>query len=152
MKLSLHMPTLATNKRAYYDYEILEKLEAGLKLLGHEVKSAKSGNISLKGSYVTISNHTASLLNAHIGAYSKAGPLPGYDPTRSRPLLVKKRELRYLLGKTHEQGLTLVPLSMYTKRNLVKLEFAVARGKKKFDKREAIKEREWKRRKQRLEN
>ncbi len=80
MKLSLHMPTLATNKRAYYDYEILEKLEAGLKLLGHEVKSAKSGNISLKGSYVTISNHTASLLNAHIGAYSKAGPCRGMTP------------------------------------------------------------------------
>ena len=146
------MPTLATNKRAYYDYEILEKIEAGIKLLGHEVKSAKNGNISLKGAYVTITSHGASLLNAHIGAYGKAGPLPGYDPTRSRPLLVKKRELRYLLGKTHEQGLTLVPLSMYTKRTLVKVEFAVARGKKKFDKREAIKEREWKRRKSKLEN
>ena len=146
------MPTLATNKRAFYDYEILEKFEAGIRLSGQEVKSAKLGNMSLKAAYVVIGMQGATLLNAHIGKYSKAGPLPSYEPTRTRQLLLKKRELQTLWGKTHEQGLTLVPLSVYTKRTLIKVEVGLARGKKKYDKREAIKERDWKRRKARIMN
>ena len=146
------MPLLATNKRAFHDYHILETFEAGMALLGHEVKSARNGNVSLKGSYVAIGRTGALLLNAHIGAYDKAGALPSYDPTRTRSLLLKKKELRHLQGKIHEQGLTLIPLSLYTKGHLIKLEFALCRGKKQFDKRETIKQREWKRRQQRIEN
>lgn len=146
----MSMGTLATNKRARFDYDILETFEAGLQLLGHEVKSTKMGNVSLKSSYVVVGQKGAHLINAHIGRYSKAGPLPGYEPTRSRSVLLKKRELAYLQGKTHEQGLTLVPLSVYTKRTLIKLELGLGRGRKKYDKREAIKQREWKRQQSRI--
>ncbi len=146
------MPTLATNKRARYDYEILETFEAGLKLLGHEVKAARAGLMSLKASYVTITGKGPELLNAHIGKYKSAGELKEYDTTRSRPLLLKKKEIRQLRGKIHEQGLTLVPLSVYTAHNLLKLEFGLAKGKSKFDKRQSIKEREWKRQKARILN
>lgn len=140
------MPVLAINKRANYDYQILEKFEAGLSLLGHEVKSAKAGNVQLKGAFVTLSNAgRPAIINMHIGAYKKAGLLPSYNPTRTRELLLKKSEIKYLIGKRQEQGLTLVPLRVYTKHNRVKLEFGIGRGKKKFDKREDIKKRELKR-------
>ncbi|MBI5134945.1 SsrA-binding protein SmpB [Candidatus Uhrbacteria bacterium] len=146
------MPILATNKRARFDYEILETFEAGLKLFGHEVKAARSGLMSLKASYVTIGPQGPELLNAHIGKYKQAGELKGYEPTRSRQLLLKAREIKQLRGKIHEQGLTLVPLSVYTQRNLLKLEFALGKGKTQFDKRRSIKEREWKRQKARILN
>ncbi len=139
------MAVLAVNKRATFDYEILEKFEAGLSLVGHEVKSAKAGNIQLKGAYVTITNGRPTVLNMHIGAYPKAGPLPSYNPTRTRQLLLKKSEITFLTGKKQEQGLTLVPLRVYTSRNRVKLEFGIGRGKKKFDKRADIKKRDIKR-------
>lgn len=146
------MPTLATNKRATHDYQLLERFEAGIALWGHEVKAVRAGSVSLKAAYITIGLSGATLLNAHIGKYAQAGELAGYDPTRTRILLLKKKEIAYLKGKTHEQGLTLVPLSVYTKRNLLKIEFALARGKSNVDKRQSIKEREWKRRKQRILN
>ncbi len=136
---------LAVNKKAGFDYEILEKFEAGLMLLGHEVKSTKSGNASLKGAYVVIQGNTARLMGAHIGRLKQAGALPGYDPERGRQLLLHKKELRYLLGKAAEKHLTFIPLKLYTKAGKIKLEFAVARHKKKYEKREKIKEREVKR-------
>ena len=142
------MPILAVNKRANYDYEILKKYEAGLILLGHEVKSIKTGHISLKGSFVTIKHAKNNklpglyLINAHISLYKQAGSIKNHDPYRSRQLLVKKSEIKHLIGKKQEQGLTLVPLKIYTKHSLVKLEFGVGRGKKKYDKRENIKKRE----------
>ncbi len=136
------MPAIAKNKRACFDYEILEKLEAGIVLTGQEVKSAKNGHVSLSGAYVTMRNNEAWLLNMHIAAYKKAGPLPGYDPTHSRKLLLKKNELNRLIGISQTKGLTLVPLSVYTARNHVKIEVGVCRGRKKFDKREHIKKRE----------
>ncbi len=136
------MPAIAKNKRAFFDYEILEKLEAGIVLTGQEVKSAKNGHVSLSGAYVTMRNNEAWLLNMHIAAYKKAGPLPGYDPTHSRKLLLKKNELNRLIGISQTKGLTLVPLSVYTARNHVKIEVGVCRGRKKFDKREHIKKRE----------
>jgi len=141
------MPTLAINKRANFDYEISETFEAGLVLAGHETKSAKAGQISLKGAYITLKRTgkplpDVYLTNAHISAYKKAGPMPDYEPTRPRKLLIKKREVKHLIGKKQEQGLTLVPIKMYTKRGLVKLEFGIGKGKKKADKREAIKKRE----------
>lgn len=149
------MPTLAINKRANYDYEIKEKYEAGIMLLGHEVKSVKTGHINLKGSYVTLRQAQGKLLrkskkklpelyliNAHIPLYKHAGTVKNYDPTRPRKLLVKKNEIKHLIGKKQEQGLTLVPLKMYTKRSLVKLGFGIGKGKRKIDKREMIKKRE----------
>lgn len=141
------MPSLAYNKRANFDYELLEKYEAGLVLLGHEVKSVKTGHVSLQGAFVVFrkterKNPELYLINAHIPLYKKASTVKNYDPERPRKLLVKKNEIKHLLGKKQEQGLTLVPLKIYTKHNFVKLEFAVGRGRKKFDKRELIKKRE----------
>ena len=141
------MPVLARNKRAYYDYEISDKYEAGLILYGHEVKSVKTGHISLKGAYVTVKRSAKVLpelylINAHIPKYAKASTIADYDPTRSRKLLLHSREINKLIGKKTEQGLTLVPLKIYTKHSLIKLEFGIGRGKKKIDKREAIKKRE----------
>lgn len=140
------MHIITTNKKAYFDYEILETFEAGIVLEGQEVKSIKTGHISLTGAYVTIKNSEAWLLSAHIPPYKMAGPLPGYEPTKSRKLLLRKQELRTLIGKIKQKGLTLMPLKIYTKRGKIKLEFGLARGKKKYEKREKIKEREIKKR------
>jgi len=140
------MPILANNRRASFDYELLENYEAGLVLSGQEVKSAKAGHINLNGAYVSLRDSQSGvelwLINAHISAYSFAGKLDNYEPTQERKLLLKKSEIARLVGKTKEKGLTLVPLKMYTKRSFVKLEFALGRGKKKYDKREAIKKRD----------
>jgi SsrA-binding protein len=133
---------LAKNKKALFDYEILEKFQAGLVLSGQEVKSAKNGQISLKGAFVTFHAGKPLLTGAHITKYKPAGDIPDYDPTRSRHLLLKKKEIRYLQGKFFEKGLTIVPLSVYTKNRFIKVEIAVARGKKTFDKREVIKKRD----------
>ena len=144
------MKTLATNKRARFDYAITDKYEAGLVLTGQEVKSVKTGHISLKGSFVTMKGSEFYLTNASISPYRFAGELPNYDPTRSRKLLLKKSEIKTLLGKSRSAGLTLVPIRVYTKKRLIKLEFGVGRGKKKFDKRDDIKKRESKRRLKRI--
>ena len=142
------IPTLAINKRASFDYNIGDKYEAGIVLFGHEVKSAKTGHVSLKGSYVTLKQGKKGeqpqvyLINAHIPLYKNAGPIPDYDPTRARQLLLNKKEIKRLIGKKQEQGLTLVPLKIYTKHSFVKLEFGLGKGKKKYDKRETIKKRE----------
>ena len=133
------MPTLAINKRARYDYEILDTFEAGLVLYGYEVKSIKTGQISLKGAFVTIKQGELFLTNSHVPLYKKASTITDYDPDRPLKLLVKSAEIKRLLGKKQEQGLTFVPLKLYTKRSMIKLKFALARGKKKHDKREAIK-------------
>ncbi len=136
------MPTLAINKRARYDYEITDTYEAGIVLYGYEVKSIKTGQISLKGAFVTIKQGELFLTNSHVPLYKKASTITDYDPDRPRKLLVKSAEIKRLIGKKHEQGLTFVPLKLYTKRSLIKLKFALARGKKKHDKREAIKKRD----------
>jgi SsrA-binding protein len=136
------MSELAYNKRANFDYVILEIYEAGLVLLGHEVKSIKTGHISLKESFVTIHNNELYLTNAHIPPYQRAGKLENYDPTRARKLLVRKAEIKSLIGKTREKGLTLVPIRIYTKRRYLKLEFGLGKGKKEYDKREKIRKRE----------
>ena len=134
---------LATNDRARYDYELLERYEAGLVLTGQEVKSAKFGGMKLKGSHVVFNNRgEAYLLNAHIVRYAKAGKLDEYDPEHSRKLLLRKPELSKLRGKLEEQGLTIVPIRAYIKGGRIKIEIAVARGKKQFEKRETIKKRD----------
>jgi len=132
---------LAKNRRATFDYDLIKKYEAGLVLKGIEVKSIKSGHASLKGSFVTIHNNELFLTNANIPPYKFAGNPKDYEPTASRKLLLHKKEIKYLLGKSKTEGLTMVPLSLYTVRNRIKLEFALARGKKKYDKRETLKKR-----------
>lgn len=141
------MQTFAINKRANYDYQILDKYEAGLVLSGHEVKSVKLGHINLQGAYVIITNNTkgnpqANLMNVNISPYKYAGKLPDYDPTRLRKLLLHKKELNKLIGKKQTEHLTLVPLRVYNKRGLIKIEFGIGKGKKNIDKREAIKKRD----------
>jgi len=143
------MTTLAYNKKANFDYTLTDKYEAGMVLRGHEVKSVKTGHISLKEAFVTIHEEELYLTNANIPLYKHAGNIPNYEPTRSRKLLLRKREIRHLIGKIKEEGLTLVPIRVYTKKHLLKLEFAVGKGKKKIDKRQAIQAREEKRRIQR---
>ena len=136
----------ADNPKARFDYELLESFEAGLVLTGSETKSIKSGKVSIKGSYVKILGGEAYLVGAIVSPYQPGNPSAGgaanYDPQRSRKLLLKRSQLKYLIGKSQEQGLSLVPIKLYNSHNLVKLEFAVARGKKKYDKREVIKQRE----------
>jgi SsrA-binding protein len=136
------MPILALNKRAKFDYELLDTFEGGLKLTGAEVKSAKAGHIQLKGAFLFIKNDELWLKNVFIAKYKPAGTQESYDPYRDRKVLVHKGELRRLIGKSRSEGLTIVPVSVYTRRNLVKLDFATARGKKQYEKRETIKKRD----------
>jgi SsrA-binding protein len=133
---------LAVNKRARFDYAMERELEAGIVLSGQEVKSVKTGNVSLKGSHVAITRDEAFLLNAHISPYKYAGELPGYEPTRSRKLLLHRKEISGLIGKYKEQGMAVVPIEMYVKSGLVKVKLGIGRGKKQYDKREAIRKRE----------
>ena len=135
------MKIVASNKRARFDYDILETVEAGLALTGAEVKSVKAGHVSLKGAYAAIGHEGPVILNMHIRHYEPAGKLVG-DPTRTRSLLLHKKEVDYLRGKSQEQGLTIVPVSVYIRKNLVKVELGLGRGKKKYDKRETIKKRD----------
>jgi len=136
------MKTLALNKRAGFDYEILEKFEAGISLFGHEVKSIKTGRLSIKEAFVTARGQELFLTNAFIPPYGPAGDLPTYETTRPRKLLLHKNEIKKLVGKIRTEGLTLVPIRVYTKKRLIKLEFALGKGKKKFDKRDKIRKRE----------
>lgn len=136
------MTTYSLNKKAKFDYEVLETFEAGLMLTGQEVKSIRAGSVSLKGAFVTIHGNDAYLINTHIPKYKYAGKMPDYEPERSRKLLLKKKEIDHLRGKSQEQGLTIVPISIYTKGRRLKMEIAVCRGKKKYDKKETIKKRE----------
>lgn len=145
------MPTLAINKTARFDYEVLETFEAGIELSGQEVKTARQGQASLKSAHAMITkDREAFLVNANFPAYKMAGKLTNYDPTHSRKLLLHRKELDYLAGKIQQPGLTLVPISLYTKGKRIKLELALAKGKKLFDKRRTIKEREEKRKVQRV--
>jgi len=136
------MPTLALNKRASYDYEFLQKFEGGLVLTGPEVKSVKKGQIQLTGSFITVHNGELWLTNAQVSKYGPAGEQPQYDPRRSRKVLLHKKQIRELIGKSQQGGLTIVPISVYTRGSLVKIEFALARGKKQFEKRDKIKKRD----------
>ena len=133
--------TVATNRRARHDYEILETVEAGLVLRGTEVKSLRAGQITFKDSYATMRNDEAWLLGCHISPYSH-GTDQNHDPERDRKLLLHRREIARLTGKIAERGLTLVPLRLYFKNGRAKVELGLARGRKLHDKRSAIRERE----------
>ena len=129
------------NKKASYNYNLLEKFEAGIVLSGNEIKELRNGRVSLNDSYVVIREGEAYLINAHISLYSK-GTLVDPDTRRSRKLLLKKKEIEYLAGKLAGSNLTLVPTRLYFRRGFAKIEIALAVGKKKYDKREAIKRKE----------
>lgn len=139
----MNAPTgrLASNRRARHNYEILEKFEAGIALLGTEVKSAREGRIQLKDSYVEIVEGEAYLVGAHISPYSH-GNRANHDPERRRKLLLKRREIERIMGRVTIQGQTCIPLAVYLKRNRVKVEVALAKGKKLYDKRQAARARE----------
>jgi SsrA-binding protein len=136
------MNVIAKNKKALFNYEILESYEAGISLLGSEVKSIREGRVSLKESYAEVRDGEVFLLSCHISPYPPANRL-NHDPLRERKLLLHRREIKRLLGKIKEKGLTLVPIKiMISSRGMVKVELALARGKKVHQKREVIRERD----------
>lgn len=130
------------NKKAYFDYEILEKLEAGIELLGLEVKSLRIGQGSLLGAYVIIRGREAFLVNANIPPYQINNTPKEYDPMRPRRLLLNSKELEKLSKLEKNAGLTIIPIMVYNKGGKIKLEIAIAKGKKKYDKRESIKKKD----------
>lgn len=129
------------NKKAHHDYEILEKIEAGLVLLGTEVKSLRQGKANLKDSYARIRHGEVHLYGCHISAYTHAS-YDNHEPERVRKLLLHKFEIKRLFGKTQEKGLALIPLRIYFSKGKAKIELALARGKKQYDKRESLKRKE----------
>jgi len=132
---------ITTNKRAYFDYQILETFEAGLELKGFEVKAIKTGHLNLTGAYAIIKDEQIWLLNANIPPYQPKNTPADYDPQRTRRLLLKQEEIKHLIGQL-KKGLTLLPLRAYTKNGIIKIEIGLARGRQRFDKREIIKKRE----------
>ena len=135
------MSTIATNRKARRDYEIFETLDAGIQLVGSEVKSIRQGRVNLKDSFARFDGHELFLHHVHISHYSHAGPA-NHEPERVRKLLLHRRELATLWIRLQQRGFTLVPLRMYLHRGLVKVELGVARGKRQYDKRKSIKTRE----------
>lgn len=132
------MPTYLRNKTAYHNYEVLDKFEAGIKLAGYEVKAIREGKGNLMGSYVKIIDRTPQLVGFNLPRYSKSGILLNYEPDRARILLLNRKEIDSLVGKIDTQGLTLVPLSIYTKSGRLKLSIGLAKGKKKKQRRQDL--------------
>jgi SsrA-binding protein len=136
------MQILVQNRKVYFNYEILEKFQAGIELFGHEVKTLKNKQGSLEGSHVTIRGREAYLIGANIPPYQPQNTPADYDMNRNRRLLLTKKEIAELSNVENKAGLTIVPISVYNDKRKVKVEIATVRGKKKFDKRETIKKRE----------
>lgn len=136
------MSTLANNSKVLFDYEILERFTAGLELLGPEVKSIREGKMNLRGSFVVIRGSEAFLIGAEIPAHQPKNAPKNYDPKRVRRLLLSRKELQELMDAEKTKGLTIVPISVYNKGKFLKIDIAIARGKRKFDKRQAIKKRD----------
>lgn len=136
------MPPYAENRKARHDYETLETYEGGLELFGHEVKSIRTGGAKLAGAYVSLKKGQLWLTGAHIGLYSKAGKIDGYEPERDRRILVHRKELENMGGKIQQKGLTFVPFSLYSRGRHIKLSFGLCRGRKSYDKREKLKGRD----------
>jgi len=136
------MAHYAENRKARFDYEILEKYEAGIELLGTEVKSVRGGQMSLEGAFVIVRGGEAFLINSNIPPYQVKNAPKDYDPLRNRKILLTKKEISDLAGSEKNKSLTIVPISVYNKGRKIKLEIALVKGKKKFDKRETIKKRD----------
>jgi len=135
------MKIFAKNKKAFFDYEILETFETGIQLQGTEVKSIKDARVSLKEAFVKVIGNEVFLVNSHVPEYEQ-GNINNHTPTRSRKLLMHRKQIDRIMGKIKEAGLTMVPLKIYQKERLIKLEIALAKGKKTHDKRQVIKERD----------
>ncbi|MBR4719812.1 MAG: SsrA-binding protein SmpB [Lachnospiraceae bacterium] len=135
---------IANNKKAYHDYFIENKYEAGIELYGTEIKSLRQGKCSIKESYIQIQNNEVFIIGMHISPYEK-GNIFNKDPLRTRKLLMHRYEIRKLTGRITEQGYTIVPLQVYLKGSLVKVEIGIAKGKKLYDKRQAIAKKDMKR-------
>ena len=140
---------IVTNRKANFEYEIVSRFEAGLVLMGTEVKSLRAGKANLQEAYGRIKNDEVWLINSHINEYN-FGNINNHEPTRSRKLLLNKKEIRKIKQLLQEKGLTLIPLKLYFKDSLVKAEIGIARGKKLYDKRESIKKRETERKLSRI--
>ncbi len=136
------MKIFSENRKAEFDYNILERYEAGVVLFGQEVKSIKTGHINLAGSYVTISQSEVFLTGVKVPPYQPNNVGADYNQERQRKLLLNKKEIDYLMGKSAQKGFSLVPLKIFEKHGRIKLEFGLAKGKKKFDKKEKIKKRD----------
>jgi len=136
------MAHYAENRKARFNYEIIEKYEAGIELLGSEVKSVRSGQMSLEGAFVIVRGGEAYLINVNIPPYQPKNSPKDYDPLRNRRLLLTKKEIARLAGNDRNKSLTIVPISVYNKGRKIKMEIAIVKGKKKFDKRETIKKRD----------
>ncbi len=136
------MRIFAENKKAYFKYKILEKIEAGIALIGQEVKSIKLGRINLTGSYVVVKNEEIYLIGCNVPAYQPKNAPKDYYSERSKKLLLKKSEIKQLIGKTQQKGLSLIPLKVYAKKGIIKIEFGIAKVLKKVDKREKIKKKD----------
>jgi SsrA-binding protein len=136
------MKVFSENKKALFNYEVLEKYEAGLVLFGQEVKSIKTGHINLSGSYVVFNRAEPFLTGVKIPPYQPNNAGADYNETRQKKLLLNKKEIDYLMGRTKTKGFSLIPLKIYEKSGRIKLEFGLAKGKKKFDKKDKIKNRD----------
>ena len=136
------MKIYSENKKAGFDYEILERFEAGMVLFGQEVKSIKTGHINLSGSYVAVRNGEPFLLGVKVPPYQPNNAGADYNEERQKKLLLNKKEIDYLIGKTKTKGFSLIPLKIYDNNGRIKLEFGLSKGKKKFDKKEKIKDRD----------
>lgn len=145
-----HHTIIASNKHAYYEYFIEEYYEAGLCLQGWEVKSLRAGHSNLKESYVLLRNREAFLFGCHISPLNSISTHITAEPTRTRKILLHRGEIKKLIGSVERKGYTIIPVAMYWKNNLAKLRIGLARGKKEYDKRRLIKDRDWERNKQRL--
>lgn len=139
--MNLRIKVIAFNRKARHDYEILETMEAGIVLTGSEVKSIREGKVSIGEAYAGVEEGEIFLYNMHIAPYEKSSSAFGHEPKRPRKLLLTRREIKRLIGKVKERGLTLIPLKVYFKGALVKIELALVKGKRKYEKRETIKKR-----------
>lgn len=141
-KICYYVRMLIENRKAHFNYEFLEKFDAGIELFGFEVKSLRMKQGSLEGAYVIVRGNETFMMNSYIPAYQPKNAPKGYDERRNRKLLLTKKEIHDLATSEAKKGLTIVPISVYNKGRKIKVEIAIARGKKKFDKRETIKKRE----------
>ncbi|PLX23185.1 MAG: SsrA-binding protein [Ignavibacteria bacterium] len=139
-----HITVILTNRRARHEYHVLERIEVGVVLRGTEVKSIRGGKISLQDAYATVENNELFLFNMHISPFDK-GNIHNHDPLRIRKLLARKKEISKLAQKINEKGLTLIPLQVYFSGRHLKIELGVCKGKKTYDKRQALKQRDIKR-------
>jgi len=145
-----NLKVIAKNKKAYYDYQVIEKIEVGIVLTGSEVKALREGKGNLKDSYARIKNNQIWIIGMNIGTYTHTG-IPGHNPERQRKLLLHKDEIKRIYRKVTEKGVTLVPLKLYFKKGIVKIELGVVTGKREYDKRVALTKRDQERELKRIE-